>query len=220
MDGVDNSITRRRPQGRTAGAEPVVTPRPDEPSTHSGPSLGRSGDDGADGARGSDLARAALEAARASAKANGRAGGRAGTVRRTPGAVRTSRRRRGWSGPGTDDRDPQALGRLASRLIAERGWGARIAGGVVFARWAQLVGDDVAEHAAPVALRDGELTVQASSTAWATQLRLLQRQLLGRITAAAGKGVVTRLRVQGPAGPSWKHGTRTVRGRGPRDTYG
>ena len=92
--------------------------------------------------------------------------------------------------------------------------------GLVFGRWAQLVGDEIAEHARPVSLRDGELTVQASSTAWATQLRLLQRQLLGRITAGVGSGVVTRLRVHGPASPSWQYGPRHVRGRGPRDTYG
>ncbi|MDQ3153376.1 MAG: DciA family protein, partial [Actinomycetota bacterium] len=129
-------------------------------------------------------------------------------------------RRRGWSGPGSDDRDPQAFGRLAARLVTERGWGDRVAGGVVFGRWAQLVGEEIAEHATPVTLRDGELTVQATSTAWATQLRLLQRRLLGRITAGVGRGVVTRLRVQGPAAPTWRHGNRTVPGRGPRDTYG
>ncbi|HYZ08134.1 MAG TPA: DciA family protein [Pseudonocardiaceae bacterium] len=172
--------------------------------------------DNSGGARGADLARAALESARATARANGR-----GTVgRRAPGAVRPVRRRRGWSGPGTDDRDPQPLGRLASRLVTDRGWGEQVAGGAVFGRWAQLVGEEIAEHATPVALRDGELTVQGSSTAWATQLRLLQRQLLGRIAAGVGRGVVTRLRVQGPATPSWKHGSRAVRGRGPRDTYG
>ncbi|MGH4018603.1 MAG: DUF721 domain-containing protein, partial [Pseudonocardiaceae bacterium] len=111
-------------------------------------------------------------------------------------------------------------GRLAARLVADRGWAGRVSGGLVFGRWAQLVGEEVAEHARPVSLRDGELTVQASSTAWATQLRLLQRQLLGRIAAGVGRGVVTRLRVQGPAAPSWQHGTRRVPGRGPRDTYG
>jgi predicted nucleic acid-binding Zn ribbon protein len=166
--------------------------------------------------RGSDLARAALESARATARANGRRA----AVRREPGAAHGGRRRRGWSGPGTDDRDPQPLGRLTSRLVTDRGWGERVADGAVFGRWAQLVGAEIAEHATPVALRDGELTVQAGSTAWATQLRLLQRQLLGRITAGVGRGVVTRLRVQGPATPTWKHGSRTVRGRGPRDTYG
>ncbi len=84
----------------------------------------------------------------------------------------------------------------------------------------QLVGAEVAEHTRPVQLSGGELTVQADSTAWATQLRLLQRQLLAKIAATVGDGVVKRLRVQGPTAPSWRHGPRHVPGRGPRDTYG
>ena len=116
--------------------------------------------------RGADLARAALESARA--------------ARRTSSSQRAvPRRRRGWSGPRPDDRDPQPLGALASRLVADRGWNERVSAGVVFARWAQLVGADVAEHAQPVSLQDGELVVRASSTAWATQLRLLQRRGTG-----------------------------------------
>ena len=160
--------------------------------------------------RGADLARAALESARAALRASRRSN----TQRAVP------RRRRGWSGPRPDDRDPQLLGSLASRLVAERGWSDRVSAGVVFARWAQLVGSEIAEHAQPVSLHEGELLVRASSTAWATQLRLLQRQLLARIAAGAGAGVVTRIRVQGPAAPTWVHGPRHVRGRGPRDTYG
>lgn len=158
--------------------------------------------------RGADIARAALESARASRR-------RSTSQRTTP-----PRRRRGWSGPRPDDRDPQPLGRLASRLVADRGWADQVSAGVVFARWPQLVGTDVAEHSEPVSLQDGELQVRASSTAWATQLRLLQRQLLARIIAGVGPGVVTRIRVQGPVAPTWVHGTRRVRGRGPRDTYG
>lgn len=105
-------------------------------------------------------------------------------------------------------------------MATERGWAERLAGGRVFGRWASLVGADVAEHTRPVQLSGGELTVQADSTAWATQLRLLQRQLLAKIAAGVGNGVVTRLKVRGPAAPSWRHGPRHVPGRGPRDTYG
>lgn len=160
-----------------------------------------------EGPRGADIARAALESARA---------GR----RKSTGKQTVPRRRRGWSGARPDDRDPQPLGRLASRLVADRGWVDRVSAGVVFARWTQLVGAEIAEHAQPVSLKDGELLVRASSTAWATQLRLLQRQLVARITAGVGPGVVKALRVQGPAAPNWVHGPRHVRGRGPRDTYG
>lgn len=78
----------------------------------------------------------------------------------------------------------------------------------------------MAEHAKPISLREGELTVQAESTAWATQLRLLQRQLLAKIAAGVGDGVVKRIKVAGPATPSWRYGLRHVPGRGPRDTYG
>ena len=34
------------------------------------------------------------------------------------------------------------------------------------------------------------------------------------------KDLVRRVKVVGPSGPSWRHGPRHVRGRGPRDTYG
>jgi predicted nucleic acid-binding Zn ribbon protein len=105
-------------------------------------------------------------------------------------------------------------------MFADRGWNERLVSASVFGRWAQLVGEDVAEHSTPVSLRDGELTVEAESTAWATQLRLLQRQLLGKIAAGVGPNVVRKLTVRGPAAPSWRRGPRHAPGRGPRDTYG
>ncbi|WP_285500392.1 DciA family protein [Actinokineospora sp. NBRC 105648] len=164
--------------------------------------------------RGSDLARAALAAARQVAQTNRK-------NRVVPrGTATGNRRRRRWSGSGADDRDPQPLGRIASRVAVDRGWQQQLSGGQVFGKWAALVGSDVAEHAKPIAIKDGELTVQADSTAWATQLRLLQRQLLVQIAAGVGPNVVKRLKVQGPSAPSWRYGPRHVPGRGPRDTYG
>ncbi|MBP2475521.1 putative nucleic acid-binding Zn ribbon protein [Crossiella equi] len=159
----------------------------------------------------------ALAEARAANKAKRDAAQRTGLPR--SGGANAQRRRR-WSGPGTDHRDPQPLGALVSRMADDRGWADKLSNGSVFGSWAELVGAEVAEHATPIALKDGELTVQASSTAWATQLKLLQRQLLGQIRAGVGKDVVKRLRVQGPAAPSWRYGPRHVPGRGPRDTYG
>ncbi|HEX4223688.1 MAG TPA: DciA family protein [Pseudonocardiaceae bacterium] len=165
--------------------------------------------------RGSDLAREALRAAQASAKARGR-----GRPKSARGSETIGRRRRRWSGARPDDRDPQLLGGLVARMTKDRGWTEKLNGGEVFSRWSSLVGPDVAEHSQPISLTDGELTVQADSTAWATQLRLLQRQLLAKIAAGVGNGVVKRLKVAGPSAPSWRHGNRHVPGRGPRDTYG
>lgn len=168
---------------------------------------------------GRDLAHAALEAAKAKAKERGGPPGLR-RARVTGGTGTQNARRRRWSGPGADIRDPQPLGRIASRLFVDRGWNEQLASARVFGQWAALVGENVAEHARPVALKDGELTVQASSTAWAMQLRTLQRQLLAKIAAGVGNGVVLRMRIQGPTAPSWRKGPRHVSGRGPRDTYG
>lgn len=169
---------------------------------------------------GMDLVRRALEEARAAARGQGKD---IGHGRRSPGrqpaaAPRGNRRR--WSGPGPDSRDPQPLGRVSRELAKSRGWSGRVAEGRVFAEWEAVVGEQIAEHAVPTALRDGVLHVSAESTAWATQLRMVQAQLIAKIAAAVGDGVVTALKITGPAGPSWRKGPLHVRGRGPRDTYG
>ena len=105
-------------------------------------------------------------------------------------------------------------------MAKTRGWHRKVAEGVVFGRWSSLVGEQSAEHAEPTLLRDGVLSVAADSTAWATQLRMVQAQLLAKIAAAVGDGVVTSLKITGPTAPSWRKGPRHVAGRGPRDTYG
>jgi predicted nucleic acid-binding Zn ribbon protein len=83
-----------------------------------------------------------------------------------------------------------------------------------------VVGEHIAEHATPTALRDGVLSVSAESTAWATQLRIIQAQVLAKIAAAVGDGVVNTLKITGPVAPSWRKGPLHIAGRGPRDTYG
>ncbi|MFC4834911.1 DciA family protein [Actinomycetospora chibensis] len=207
-----------REQGRRPG-DAVHTPERSDGSTPDDRSTPATGEE----KRGADLARDALAAARAASAArravDGGAAGIRKPVRRT-GTGMGRPRRRGWSGSGADERDPQMLGRLASRLSGDRGWAPRLANGSVFGRWAELVGEEVAEHARPVSLRDGVLTVAADSTAWATQLRLLQRQLIGKLAAGLGDGVVKTMRIHGPTAPSWRRGPRHVSGRGPRDTYG
>ena len=162
---------------------------------------------------GPELARAVIDAALAKRRA-------APPKKRKYGAADPERRLRGYSGPGPDPRDPQLFGDVLQRLMRQRGWEKPKAEATVFGAWEKVVGADIAKHSRPVKLDDGVLTVEAESTAWATQLRLLAPTILARLRAAVGGDVVTRLRVVGPTAPSWKKGPRSVRGRGPRDTYG
>lgn len=162
---------------------------------------------------GIDLAKAALAAARAAATKQGVAARWSRPVKRVAASTR--------SGAGPDDRDPQPLGRSIERLLADHGWQTDAAVGGVIGRWAELVGPELAAHCTPERYDQGQLEVLADSTAWATQLRYLAPDLVRRLNAELGHGVVTAVVVRGPTAPIWRRGGRSVKdGRGPRDTYG
>lgn len=122
--------------------------------------------------------------------------------------------------PGRDDRDPKLIGPVLEHLVSDRGWTTEISVHSLFGRWSALVGEVNAAHSTPESYTDGVLVVRAESTAWATSLRTIAHQILARLNDELGEGTVTRIKVIGPNAPSWKHGRRSVRGRGPRDTYG
>ena len=117
--------------------------------------------------------------------------------------------------------DRQNIGAILNELVSARDWRQGIAEGNLFSDWREIVGADIAEHSTPITLYEGKLTIQTSSTAWSTQLRLMQGDLLKTIRQSAPGALVEELAIIGPHAPSWKRGLRTIRGaRGPRDTFG
>jgi predicted nucleic acid-binding Zn ribbon protein len=117
--------------------------------------------------------------------------------------------------------DPKLVSDVLDELIAKRDWVRGLAEGNIFTDWVNIVGNEVAQHATPISLTEGRLTVQSSSTAWATQLNLMKENLLNTISNTAPGALVEELFIIGPNVPNWKKGLRTIRGaRGPRDTYG
>ncbi|GAB3166252.1 DciA family protein [Myceligenerans halotolerans] len=181
---MDNSAA---PDGSESSGEPSLTP-PEE------------------------VARAALNRAKAAARAKGLRPG--SPARRSPLAEPRQETQ------GKNARDPQLLGSVVGRLLREKGWTQDVSVGGVVGRWRDVVGDDVAEHCTPVTFEDHVLVVRADSTAWATQLRMLVPHLLRRMAEEIGEGVVEEVSVLGPAGPGFRRGPRAVRGPGPRDTFG
>lgn len=124
------------------------------------------------------------------------------------------------SGTGRSPRDPKALGAVLSATANRRRWTVSLSVGSLADAWPQIVGESVAQHSTIEALDGGRLLVRADSTAWAKQLQLLVPQMEKRIDDVVGPGKIVQVIVHGPKRPSWRHGPRTVPGRGPRDTYG
>jgi predicted nucleic acid-binding Zn ribbon protein len=182
-------------------AEDERDPTPDEP-------MAKPADHDEDGL---DLARALT---RASARSTPAPRTRKKTSGRRPPPGRAS-------GAHPDERDPQPLDATVGRIVEDHGWDLNLRVQGVFARWAEIVGAEIAEHTTPETFADGKLVVRTDSTAWATQLKLLAPSVVRRLNEDLGHGTVTVIDILGPHGPTWKKGPRSVRdGRGPRDTYG
>ena len=99
--------------------------------------------------------------------------------------------------------DPSPLGAALDRVLGGLGAPPADALAAVFERWPELAGLPLADHAAPVALTAGVLTVRVDDPAWATELRYRQGEVLQRCDAVIGTGLVGRIetRVGPPKNP-------------------
>lgn len=112
------------------------------------------------------------------------------------------------------------FGSVLGSEIIRRGWRRELAGGWVHSHWDELVGEKIAQHTRVEMLKDKALFITCDSTAWATNLRMMQRQILQAIAEKVGPDVISELKIFGPKAPNWYRGQIHVKGRGPRDTFG
>jgi len=117
-------------------------------------------------------------------------------------------------------RDPHGLGDIMSNLSSELGWGSSLAKSDLLLAWTEIAGPETAEHSRPIGITDSVLTVQCDSTAWATQLRHMRVLIMTTIAQRFPEAGIESIRFEAPHAPSWKRGSRSIPGRGPRDTYG
>lgn len=142
-----------------------------------------------------------------------RGDGRRDAANRGPGQI-------AYTGAGSDPRDPRALGGLFAKLARKRGWESSLDVAQVTTRWPELVGPDVAAHCVVERFEPPTLVVRTSSTTWATQLRILKDGLLDKIEREMGRRIVEDIEIHGPVQRSFTRGRKSVKGRGPRDTWG
>lgn len=82
--------------------------------------------------------------------------------------------------------EPRPLTHSLDRVLKSLRSGDAKGTSTVFGRWENLVGADIAAHAKPVKLGDGELVVEVDDPAWATQLRFLEADLVARLAEVGG----------------------------------
>ena len=139
---------------------------------------------------GADLARVALQAARAAAKQR--------PLERKAARRRSTSRR-------TDGRDPIGLGAAITGLMTDRGWEAPTTGGDLIGQW-QTMCPNLATTVQPVHYDPdaGRLDLRPVSDAHGAQLRLRARQLTAHLNGKLGREAVREVRVlaSGPITPT------------------
>ena len=124
------------------------------------------------------------------------------------------------SKPFDPGRDPITAANSIDNLLEDFRWQSQLEEAELFIKWPEIVGEMNAKNSQPENLNKGKLIVRCKSTAWATELRLMQNDILARILNAFSDLEIKSISFVGPEAPSWKKGSRSVPGRGPRDTYG
>ena len=97
--------------------------------------------------------------------------------------------------------EPETAASLVSAVVARLGGSGRAAEQRVALAWPGAVGDMLALHARPEALRGKTLYVRVESSALAHELALLKAQVIERLKVELGEGLVEDLRTKvGPLG--------------------
>jgi predicted nucleic acid-binding Zn ribbon protein len=98
--------------------------------------------------------------------------------------------------PTPDESEPRPVSESLDRITRRMGAPTTSVLTVVFTRWAEIVGPELADHARPESLRSGILTLVADDPAWAAQLRFLAAEIVARIGTATGPSDVVEVRVK------------------------
>jgi len=96
----------------------------------------------------------------------------------------------------SDRYEPRPIGESLDRLSRSlSGVGAQPLASV-FTEWPKIVGETLAAHSRPVSLDGTSLVIAVDESAWATQVRYLETELIARITEVVGGPPVHSIEVR------------------------
>jgi len=81
------------------------------------------------------------------------------------------------------------------KILKSRGLENRLSEYRIFGQWEAAVGEVIARHAYPVAMRGKKLTVIVDSPAWMQQLSMLKPEIVGKVNHGLGSEVVRDIRL-------------------------
>lgn len=91
---------------------------------------------------------------------------------------------------------PSQIRETLARYLEKSGIGEQIEAASVVPEWAERVGPAIAGVTEPLRVSQGTLVVGVRSSAWMSELKLMERDILKSINLGRGKGRITGIRFQ------------------------
>lgn len=92
---------------------------------------------------------------------------------------------------------PERVHKVLDRVLERSGLAARLRQGRVVEAWPELVGEHIASVTrAEVVAADGVLVVSVKTSAWMSELTLLEREILATINRATEANPILKIRWQ------------------------
>lgn len=103
---------------------------------------------------------------------------------------------------------PTPLAEALKKYLSDSGLQERIEEAGVVPEWAERVGPAIAAVTEPLRTSSGALVVAVKSSAWLSELKLMEREILRRLNEGRQKGRIQRIRfVMADGGPGPKSGS-------------
>lgn len=98
---------------------------------------------------------------------------------------------------------PPGVGAILTQLLRDLGLEPRLREQRVFEVWAEAVGEPIARHVQPAAIRDGVLFLTVDTSAWMQQLQFMKELLRAQLNQKLGGELVREVFFKlGPLQPS------------------
>lgn len=94
------------------------------------------------------------------------------------------------------DSAPSQVRELLAKYLEKSGIGEHIEAASVVPEWAERVGPAIAAVTMPLRVSQGTLVVGVRSSAWMSELKMMEREIISRINAGRARGRIDKIRFQ------------------------
>ncbi len=89
---------------------------------------------------------------------------------------------------------PKRVRETLQKYLEKAGMSEKIEAASVVPEWPQIVGEGIAAVTTPLRVSTGVLFVAVRSSAWLSELKLMEREILRKVNANRGRGRISAIR--------------------------